>query len=172
MTTVLYRTNGGEVVKISPTDQQFADRDSTYWSVATDPAFPDGTELREGGDGPLRVLGFAKIMDGGSCRNATQPEIDGFPAAQTADENLMDRDRARDLFENHPNWRKMMIAYSDIIKDELNILRGWTLDFKAEVAAATSLADLQTRVAGLPDLADRTLAQLRTAINNRISEND
>lgn len=172
MTTVLYRVNGGEVVKISPTNQQFDSRDTNYWAVATDPAFPDGTELRQGGDGPLRVLGFAKIMDGGSCRNATQPEIDGFPAAEAADEALMDRDRARDLFQNHPNWRKLLTAFSDIIKDEFNIVRTWTRDFKTEAAAATSLADFQSRIAGLPDLNDRTLAQLKTAMLNRMSEND
>lgn len=148
MTTVLYRTSGGEVVKISPTDQQFDQRDTNYWTVAADPAFPDGTELREGGNGPLRVLGFAKIIDGGSCRNATQPEIDGFAALETADENLMDKDGAIDLFQNHPRFRKMMVAFADIIKDEINILR------------ATQ------------SLPDRTLAQLKTAIQNRMSEND
>ena len=148
MTTVLYRANGGEVVKISPTNQTFDQRDSNYWAVATDPNFPDGTELRQGGDGPLRVLGFAKIIDGGDCRNATAPEITAFAAAETADENIMDRDGARDLFENHPRFRKMMVAFADILKDEINILR------------ATQ------------SLPDRTLAQLKTAMLNRMSEDD
>lgn len=148
MTTVLYRSNGGEVVKISPTNQTFDQRDATYWAVATDPNFPDGTDLREGGDGPLRVLGFAKIIDGADCRNATQPEIDNFAVAEAADEALMDRDRAKDLFENHPNWRKLLTAFADIIKDEINILRAQH------------------------SLPDRTLAQLKTAMLNRISEND
>ena len=173
MTTALYRINGGEVVKISATDQQFAERDADYWAVAADPNFPDGTDLRpDGGAGPLRTLGYAKIIDGGDCRNATQPEIDNFAVAQDADESLMDRNRARELLTDHPQWRKLMTAFADIIMDEINILRGWTIDFKAEVAAATSLANLQTRVATLPDLSDRTLAQLKTALTNRISEND
>lgn len=34
-----------------------------------------------------------------------------------------------------------------ILKDEINIARAWTRDFKDEVAAATSLANLQSRVA-------------------------
>jgi len=148
MTTVLYRVNGGEVVKISPTNQQFDQVDSNYWAVAADPAFPDGTELRQDESGPMRVLGYAKIMDGGSCRNATQPEIDGFAALETADENLMDRDGAKDLFQAHPRFRKMMIAFADILKDEINILR-------AEHA-----------------LPARTLNQLKTAMLNRMSEND
>jgi hypothetical protein len=149
MTTALYRTNGGEVVKISLTDQTFDQRDTDYWTVAADPAFPDGTELRpDEGAGPLRTLGYAKIMDGGSCRNATQPEIDAFPAALLADENLMDRDGAKDLFQFHPRFRKMMIAFADILKDEINILR-------AEHA-----------------LPARTLNQLKTAMLNRMSEDD
>jgi hypothetical protein len=148
MTTVLYRVDGGEVVKISPTNQAFDERDTNYWGVAANPAFPDGSELRQDGSGPLRVLGFAKIMDGATCRNATAPEITAFTPAQTTDENLMDRDGARDLFQNHPRFRKMMIAFADILKDEINILR------------ATQA------------LPDRTLVQLKTAMLNRMSEDD
>jgi len=150
MTTVLYRLNGGEVMKISPTNQTFADRDSTYWGVSADPAFPDGQDIRDPGPprGPFRELGFAKIIDGATCRNATAPEITAFTAAQAADENLMDRDGARDLFQTHPRFRKMMLAFADIIRDEINILR------------ATQA------------LPDRTLAQLKTAMLNRMSEDD
>ena len=152
MTTVLHRIGGGEVVKISPTNQTFAQRDPAFWEVVQDPAFPDGTELREdlGNDqlGPLRTLGYAKIVVGATCRNATQPEIDAFAVAETLDENIMDRDGARDLFQTHPRFRKLMIALSDIIKDEINILR-------AEH--------------GLPA---RTLVQLKTAMLNRMSEDD
>lgn len=59
-------------------------------------------------------------------------------------------------------------AVADIARDEINILRQWLASFKIEVAAATNLADLKTRVATLPATPDRTLAQLRTAIKNRI----
>jgi hypothetical protein len=152
MTTVLYRVNGGEVVKISPTNQTFDQRELAYWAVATDPNFLDGTDLREdlgGGNlGPLRQLGYAKTIDGADCRNATQPEIDNFVVAEDSDEAIMDREGAKDLFDSHPRMRKLMIAFADIIKDEINILRDQH------------------------GLADRTLAQLKTAINNRISEQD
>lgn len=171
MPNALYRINGGEVVKISATGQTWADRDTTYWGVLTDPPLPDGDQVRPI-DGDLRTLGYAKINDAGTVRNATQPEIDTFAPAQTADENLQDAGGAEDLFLNHPRFRKLMTAYSDIVKDELNILRGWLIDFKAEVAASGNLGDFQSRVATLPDTADRTLAQLKTAIQNRISEDD
>ncbi len=62
----------------------------------------------------------------------------------------------------------LLRAFADIVKDEFNIVRGWTRDFQTEVAAATNLADFKARVATLPTLNDRTLAQLRAAIQARI----
>ncbi len=59
-------------------------------------------------------------------------------------------------------------AFADVVKDEINTLRQWTVSFKAEVAAATNLANLQSRVATLPTLNDRTLSQLKTALDNKI----
>jgi len=170
-TTVLYRKSSGEVVKISAKGQTFADRNQTYWGVLTDPAFTDGQVCRDE-NGDLRVLGFAKINDTGTVRNATQPEIDGFAAIEDEDENNQDADAAIDLFESHPRFRKMMVAFADILKDEFNLLRQWQMSFKAEVAAASNLNDLKTSVAALPGLPDRTLAQLKTAITNRISKDD
>jgi hypothetical protein len=52
--------------------------------------------------------------------------------------------------------------------DEVNLLRQWIVAFKSEVAAASSLADLKARVAALPDLPDRTAAQIKPAIRARI----
>ncbi len=52
--------------------------------------------------------------------------------------------------------------------DEVNTLRQWLAAFKVEVAAATNLANLQTRVASLPAMADRTANQLRSAIRGKI----
>lgn len=59
-------------------------------------------------------------------------------------------------------------AVAAVLADEINILRSWTRSFKTEVAAATSLANLQARVATLPTLTDRTLVQARTAIKDKI----
>ncbi len=150
-TTVLYRINGGEVIKISVKEQLFTDRNVTYWAVLTDPSLPDGTDIRNPADpinGELRELGFAKMWDGSNVRNAIQGEIDNFPVAEDTDNKLQDKDSAIDLFQNHPRFRKMMVAFADIIKDEINILR-------AEHG-----------------LSARTLTQLKNAIQNRISEND
>ncbi len=146
-TTVLFRINGKEVIKISTKGQTFVDRNTTYWGVLTDPPFSDGTVIRDSNE-DLRVLGFAKMWDGTNVRNATQTEIDNFVVAEEEDDKLQDKDAAINLFKANPRFRKMMIAFADIIKNEINILR---------------------RKHGL---ADRELPQLYTAIENRINKDD
>lgn len=152
MATALFRKTSGEVVKISLRNQAFADADPTFWGVLTDPAFPDGTDVRDMDTdpaGPLRVLGFSKrAVPGPIVRNATAPEIALFAPAQADDENQMDADRAGSLFETDPQTRKLFTALMDVARIEVNTLR-------AEHA-----------------LAPRTLDDWRTAIRNRISKND
>ena len=88
--------------------------------------------------------------------------------AEAAQALLDDRaDAVADLLDRRSGM--LVRALADTIKDELNILRFWTRDFKDAVDAATSLATLKTSVAAMPTLGDRTLTQLRTAINNRIT---
>lgn len=53
--------------------------------------------------------------------------------------------------------------------DEINALRQWIESFKAATAAATSLSDLKTRVAALSAMPDRTTAQAKTAITNKLA---
>ena len=174
-TTVLYRINGGEVIKISEQGQLFDERNITYWGVVTDPNFPDGADIwDENEDIPeLRILGFAKIFNGvDTVRNATQAEIDNFALAEDEDEKQQDADGAVEILEIHPRFRKLMIACASILVDEFNILRKWDRDFKNEVSQALNLSNFKTRVGSLPDLNDRSLSQLKTAIKNRISKDD
>ena len=63
---------------------------------------------------------------------------------------------------------KLLRASAGVTIDEINALRDWITSFKAAVAAATNLANLQTRVAALADMPDRTLAQAKTAIVAKI----
>lgn len=60
-------------------------------------------------------------------------------------------------------------AVAGVTMDELNAIRQWIEAFKAQVALATTLADLKTRVAALPAMPDRTLTQARTAIQAKIT---
>ena len=178
-TTALYRIRSGEVVKISLKGQPFSDRDQTYWGVLTDPTCPDGTAVREtlanGTLGPLRVLGWAKHYPGtgATISNATQAQIDSYAAAETADENAQDAERVAQLFQNHPQWRK---AFKALLKRILFLREQeatqWNT-YRAQVAAASSLADLKTRVASnTADLPTYTLAQAVTALLTDISADD
>lgn len=56
--------------------------------------------------------------------------------------------------------------------DEVNVLRQRDRDRAADVAAATSLADLKTRWAARAALADRTPAQVRAAVADRAGTTD
>ena len=87
-----------------------------------------------------------------------------------AAEDAATRSGAKSFIAGFSAQPLLLRALADILKDEINIIRGWTVSFKAQVALATTLADLKVRVATLPTLSDRTLAQLRTAIQNRIDD--
>jgi len=54
-------------------------------------------------------------------------------------------------------------------KDEVNHIREWLTSFKVEVASATSLNDLKTRVGKLPAMPNRTSEQAKTALQNILS---
>jgi len=57
-----------------------------------------------------------------------------------------------------------------VVLDELNALRQWVTDFKAAVAAATSLANLQARVAATNNLPQRTANQIRPAVQGKMTD--
>ena len=60
---------------------------------------------------------------------------------------------------------KQQEAFGLAAHKENNALRSWITDFKAAVAAASSLIDLQTRIAGLPNMPARTVEQLLDAVD-------
>jgi hypothetical protein len=148
-TTVLYRISSGEVMEISTPNKTAEDfgMGSTYFGVLTDPPFTDGTQWL-GPNYENRLLGYSKINDNGTIRNATQQEIDTFKPLAIDDRNQKDADKAKEYFKNDPEFRRIMIAFADVLVSELNILRTEH------------------------GLNDRTLSQLKTAILNRISKDD
>lgn len=154
----LYRKNGGEVVGLSVDSGVYADVDATYFGVQIDPSTPDGTDLA-----------VKKIRVTTTVRNATSGEIAAFVTAEDTDNNLINRQAAKDAVDgNSIVTRKAYRSLVKVLVDEINDLRGWLADFKVEVAASTNLANLQSRVAGLPNMPDRTLSQAKTAILNEI----
>ena len=71
--------------------------------------------------------------------------------------------------QNLDEYERRMKAVVLVLVDEINLLRGWIAGFKAAVAASTSLADLKTRVAATAAMPDRTGAQAKTAIANKVA---
>ena len=63
---------------------------------------------------------------------------------------------------------KLVRAVVLTLLDEVNLLRSWLVDFKAQTAAATNLADFKARVATLPATPDRTAAQAKNAVANKL----
>lgn len=56
-----------------------------------------------------------------------------------------------------------------LMLDEVNTLRTWIREFEGIIASATSLADLKAKVAAISGtMEDRTNAQARTAVKNRM----
>ena len=147
MTTALYRKSSNECTQISLTNSLFNNYSSAYFGVLTDPPFPDGTDTQDS-NGDYCVLGYSKINDNGTVRNATQNEIDTFEGFEQDDNNQIEASKVVEYFQNDPRFRRIMIAFAAILVDEFNILRTEH------------------------GLADRTLLQLKTAIINRISKDD
>jgi hypothetical protein len=94
-----------------------------------------------------------------------------WEAAQLVTEAKADVDSSQSAPADMKAELRALRALAAVTLDEVNSLRGWIASFKAEVALASSLADLKTRVAGLPSTPDRTAAQLRTAIENKLDAN-
>lgn len=82
--------------------------------------------------------------------------------------NIDQRNQAKSTIDTSMPDGKVLRAFADIVKDEINILRQWLTDFQTAVAAANNLADLKTSVSALPSLPARDLSQLKTTIADRI----
>jgi len=77
---------------------------------------------------------------------------------------------AKAIEQNLDEYERRMKAVVLVLIDEVNLLRGWVTGFKAEVAAATSLADLKARVATTPNMPARTGVQAKAVIAAKVAE--
>jgi hypothetical protein len=106
--------------------------------------------------------------------NPTQAQLDACDAVIAAFDwsdaahavwlNARSRDAAKSQFDLTDAQGKVLRALVKVLIDEVNLLRQWVAAFKVETAAASTLANLKTRVATLPATPDRTLQQAKTAI--------
>ena len=182
MAFALYRKSNNEVMKWSAI-QQFLEADPIYYGVAVDPVTPDGTEVRDrsGAEpGPMRQLGFAKIYVPGTntMRNATQGEIDGFEVGTQTDRKGQDLELAQGYFDEtnrftSPVIRKILKALVKMIVNEHNTMAARFNALRAEMLAASNLADLKARVtANTQNFPVRTLGQAKTALLRELQPGD
>lgn len=100
-------------------------------------------------------------------------EFADWLASHGGDATLTLRRQAKEALDNAVNAQHALDrALVLVLIDEVNALRQWMTSFKAATAAATSLSNLQTRVAALNNMPDRTATQARTAIKNKIDAGD
>ena len=169
-TTVLYRTSSNEVTGIDINDGMFTDHHE-HLSVATEVSIPDGAICRDA-EGDLRVIGYSKILDGNVVRNATQAEIDTFYPAFVNDYAIDEAQAIVNYINKDEKFRRIIIALIKGIIREDNENRLWIRDFKAAVAASTSLADFQSRVAALDTPVDREFQDAKDYIISQVSKDD
>ncbi len=104
---------------------------------------------------------------------AAQATINAFDGSQAAQDawNLIPQDQkgAVRLINLLDAYARSYRATAALTVDEINTLREWIVSFQAAVAAASSLANLQSRVAALPNLPDRTLVQAKNAFIAKVN---
>jgi len=104
----------------------------------------------------------------GSVIEMTSGEKSAQDAQDAAAETATIRSGGKSIVDAKSDYGIIQRAFADIVKDEFNNIRQWLVSFKTESAASISLADFKVRIATLPNMPDRNLSQLRTAIQNRI----
>ncbi len=108
-----------------------------------------------------------------NLQTSAQATINAFDGSQSAQDawNALPQDQkdAVTLINLNGANARAYRAIAALAIDEINTLREWIVSFQAAVAAATSLANLQTRVAALPNLPDRTLAQAKAAFIAKVN---
>lgn len=105
---------------------------------------------------------------GGSIVAYTQAEIDAQDAAEAAATTFNLHEEAKNFLAGTDFDSILIRALADVIKDEINILRAALEDVKNAIENGSNLSNVKSAVTALPNLADRDLTQLRTAIRNRI----
>ena len=98
----------------------------------------------------------------------SQGEKDSITALETAAYIASTRAGSSATLDDFGNPNLVIQALATLTLNQVNILRALWMSYKVEVAAATSLGDLQTRIAGMDDTPELTISQLKTAMKNQI----
>ncbi len=79
---------------------------------------------------------------------------------------------AKRLLDSQDGQQALIRAVALAALGEVNAIRSWLLNFKVQVAASVSLADLKARIAAMPNTKDRTKQQLVSAISSVIDSGE
>ncbi len=105
----------------------------------------------------------------GAVVEMTPGEKAAHDAAEAQKQTTNLREAALAVLDELGKVGRLIRALALVTMDENNRNRLWLQDFKDHVAAATSLADLKSRVASLPNMPQRTALQLLQAIRDKIN---
>ena len=95
---------------------------------------------------------------------------DAAAAAAQAVEDAAELAAFQEMQRDLDQFELTLKAVALVMLSEVNNVREWVAGYKGEVAAATNLGNLQARVAALPNMPERTVQQLRTAVYGKVAE--
>ena len=161
---VLFNEGTGDVIRFMPkvNGQIYKDRtDALTYFEAKPPNSNYGASL-------AHMAGIPQsdwIVDTGVVREMTQGEKDARDAANAAAELAGAKTGAKSIFTQR-EW----IAFIEILINEFNILRQWNTEIKSVIDGANNLADVKAGVGGMSNLSDRTMNQLKNAIDAAVDD--
>ena len=104
---------------------------------------------------------------------AVRADISPMVAIRKARRESFQLDGAKRLFDTDPQMRRILKPLMGIIVAEFNSHTAAFNGLRAEILAASSLADLKTRITNkTSDLPARTRRQFRKSIRNAVSGTD
>ena len=131
----LIRKRNGRAEGMSVSLDAYANIDTEFFDVITDPSTPDGVGLEP-----------PKVWDNVNLRNAAQSEIDIFDADEAADNTLIERKKIKQGFDQGGS-RKLFRAIMQVSLDEINILRA----LQSPVLPARTMSQAVTAVKNIID---------------------
>ena len=72
------------------------------------------------------------------------------------------------ILVDYDKWSEREKAMLKLLLKDNNALRKWVNDFKTAISESSSLADVKTKVAALPDMPERTKPQVMKALEDEL----
>lgn len=164
---IVWQEPGGSLRITIPADPAADLNAVAAQALAIDPSLANCTRLADVDVATLPARTYREFWQ----HNGSAVTVDAVAAQQT----LLTRFRAKaaaliDQVQDTQAAKDRALLL--VMMDELNLLRAWVTSFKAAVAASTNLANLQTRVAALNSLPQRTASQIRPAVQGKMTAGD